>query len=287
MRKGTLAVTALALALVATPVSSVLAAATQSSNNPSTTQSGNNATTATTATATATAAAASSGSVYRAVAVNWENVQTQIADTTEGNLDIVTGGTVNVSAATLDKLAGKNVVMALHVGNGIAVSISGQDLNAAGTELKMTFTDKVQIPENVQKEVLDGALSSKVFAMEEKGAYGVKLDIHFHMGVQFAGKYANLYHYDETLGRMVCDGSFLITDKGQAMFALLAGDDYIVTVTEEIPAGVGTVYTVAAGDTMSGIAAKNGVTLNALLAANTGIQDVNKIVPGQQITIVK
>ncbi len=44
-------------------------------------------------------------------------------------------------------------------------------------------------------------------------------------------------------------------------------------------------YTVQPGDTLSGIAEKFGVSLQALEAANPQIQDPNRIFPGQVITI--
>jgi hypothetical protein len=44
-------------------------------------------------------------------------------------------------------------------------------------------------------------------------------------------------------------------------------------------------YVIAKGDTMSKIAARFGVTLEALLAANPQLKDPNKIVEGDQLTI--
>lgn len=44
-------------------------------------------------------------------------------------------------------------------------------------------------------------------------------------------------------------------------------------------------YSVSSGDTLSGIALKNGVSLSTLLAANKGITDPNKIAAGQSIVI--
>ncbi len=46
-----------------------------------------------------------------------------------------------------------------------------------------------------------------------------------------------------------------------------------------------TSYTVRSGDTMSGIAARHGVTLAALVAANRHITNANLIYPGQKLTI--
>jgi spore coat assembly protein SafA len=49
------------------------------------------------------------------------------------------------------------------------------------------------------------------------------------------------------------------------------------------PSGGG--YTVRSGDTMSGIAARNGVSLGALVRANPQVSNPNLIYPGQRLTI--
>lgn len=51
------------------------------------------------------------------------------------------------------------------------------------------------------------------------------------------------------------------------------------------PAPTPTVYTVKKGDTLSKIAARNGLTLDELLAANPDIKNPNKVGEGQQIII--
>lgn len=53
----------------------------------------------------------------------------------------------------------------------------------------------------------------------------------------------------------------------------------------EALAGADTTYAVAAGDTLSAIAARNGTTVDALLAANPQITDPNRIRAGDQIVI--
>ena len=44
-------------------------------------------------------------------------------------------------------------------------------------------------------------------------------------------------------------------------------------------------YTVKSGDSLSGIAATYGVTVDDILAANPSITDPNKIAPGDKIVI--
>lgn len=203
-------------------------------------------------------------------------------------IDVGTGTDVEVPTETLRKLAGKNVTLAMHAGDGIAVSAFGREVETANRDLKITLTDKDDIiPEYVSQKILFGALYSKMFAMEEKVDYDIRLNIHFSLGKDYAGKYANLYHFDEQTDNMVYDGSFIITSGGMAMFSLDRGDEYILTVTDDLRAGGKTQYTVMAGDNLTRIAEKNGVSLTALIAANPGIIDVNKIYPGEIISIIK
>lgn len=56
------------------------------------------------------------------------------------------------------------------------------------------------------------------------------------------------------------------------------------TTTTSVPAGSGT-YVVKSGDTMAKIAAKNGMTLDALLSLNPQVKNKNLIVVGQKIVV--
>ena len=224
--------------------------------------------------------------------VDWGAVDSEIGTgTAQGQtrvIDIGTGTDVQVPTETLRKLAGKNVTLAMHTGGGVAISAFGRDVAAASQDLKITLTDEEDaIPEYVSRKVLPGALYSKMFAMEEKVDYGIRLNIHFNLGREYAGKYANLYHFDEQSDTMAYDGSFIITTGGMAMFSLNRGDEYILTVTDELQNGGRTQYTVAAGDNLTRIAARSGISLKELIAANPGIKDANRIYPGEVLVIVK
>lgn len=242
-------------------------------------------------------AAGTAGKIFAAPLSTWKEVDWSTVDReidavsnrqTNENIDISAGPSMEVPAETLRKLAGKNVMLSLHTGQGLAVSAFGRDLTTAERDLKITLTDEEDmIPENVSKRILADALYSKMFAMEEKVDYDIKLNIHFSLGKDYAGKYANLYHFDELADRMVYDDSFIITGSGMAMFSLSRGDEYILTVTDSLLAGAKVDYTVAAGDCLIKIAQKNGISLGELLAANPNIKDANKIYPGEIIAIVK
>ena len=232
-----------------------------------------------------------SGSAEVVYNVDWNNVQNTVAANKTGTTDITTGNSMQVSGQLLQTLKDTKGVLALHTGNGIAVSICGKDVKKTDKNVAITFAENPNIPVSAKSSVLANALYSRSFEMKEKVLYSVKMDIHFNVGKQFAGKYANLYHYDELTGTMKLEGTYRITDTGAAMFLLYHGDEYILTVTEKAPKGVvaGGVsnadYTVAKGDTLWGIAAKNGISLRKILAANPNIKNPDRIHVGQKIVI--
>lgn len=223
--------------------------------------------------------------------VDWNGVLNTVAANQAGTTDITTGNSMQVSTQLLQTLKKTKGVLALHTGKGITVSICGKDLKKTDKNVVITFAENPNITASAKNAVLANALYSKSFEMKEKVLYSVKMDIHFNVGKQFAGKYANLYHYDEQTGTMKLEGTFRITDTGAAMFLLYHGDEYILTVTEQAPAGavVGGVangtYTVVAGDTLSSIAAKNHIALARILAANPDIKNPNLIHVGQKIVL--
>lgn len=223
--------------------------------------------------------------------VDWNNVQNTVAANKTGTTDITTGDSMQVSGQLLQTLKDTKGVLALHTGNGITVSICGKDIKKTDKNVAITFAENPNIPASAKSTVLANALYSRSFEMKEKVLYSVKMDIHFNVGKEFAGKYANLYHYDEQTGTMKLEGTYRITDTGAAMFLLYHGDEYILTVTETAPKGVtvggvsNAAYTATKGDTLWRIAAKNGISLKRILAANPNIKNPDRIQVGQKIVI--
>ena len=234
--------------------------------------------------------------------VDWNtvtsNVQAKIAEVTQNpninsvNMNIVCSGETRLPAAVLGSIKGSDVTLALHSGNGVAVSISGQDLK--GTALNALQNIDLTVDSNAQNIPAAMAASKKAEAtkqlsVKDTGAFPVAVNIHVNVGAENSRKYANLYRYNAEKKQLEYCGSFLVTRNGQSMFALKQGGDYMVTVTAAQPKE--TVYfnsgdyAVKAGDTLSAIAKRNHMSLAELKAKNPQIKDLHKIRVGQKLNL--
>lgn len=234
--------------------------------------------------------------------VNWDDVklsvQNKLVELVQNpkiatvNMNFVCSGEVKVPTSILQAIKGTNVTIAFHSGNGVALSISGQDLKNKDLSklnaVELTVIDSEgRIPENIVAS--KQGEKKRLISIKDTGDFGVAVNLHVNVGKENAGKYANLYRYNPEKGRLEYCGSFLITSNGQSMFALRRGGDYLVTVTADKPSEsiwyMGGDYTVKAGDTLSAIAKRNHMTLAELLRRNVQITNRNVIKVGQKLNL--
>ena len=234
--------------------------------------------------------------------VNWNEVSSSVQDKVTElaqnpaiatvNMNIVCTGEVQVPQKVLNTIKGANVTVAFHSGNGVAMSISGQDLkNKDLSKIQNIDLTVDQTSNNIPANVVAVKTSAptRQLAIKDTGSFGVNVNIHVNVGKENAGKTANLYRYNAEKGRLEYCGSFTVTSNGQSMFALKRGGNYLVTVTERRPSesvwyAEGD-YTVKAGDTLSKIAQRNHMTLAELLRRNAQITNRNLIKVGQRLNL--
>ncbi len=234
--------------------------------------------------------------------VDWNtvtaNVQDKIAEVTQNpnihsvNMNIVCSGETKLPATVLESIQGSNMTLALHSGNGVAISISGQDLKGTALNALQSIdltvnSDAQNIPAAVVAS--KNADAVKQLSVQNSGVFPVPVNIHVSVGAENSGKSANLYRYNEETKQLEYCASFPVTRNGQSMFALKQGGDYMVTVTATQPKETvyfaGGDYTVKAGDTLSAIAARSNISLTALKAKNPQIKNIHKIRVGQKINL--
>ena len=234
--------------------------------------------------------------------VNWNEVSSSVQDKVTEiaqnpaiatvNMNMVCTGEVQVPQKVLNTIKGTNVTVAFHSGNGVAMSISGQDLkNKDLSKIQNIDLTVDQASNNIPANVVAAKTSAPTSQLEIKdtGSFGVNVNIHVNVGKENAGKTANMYRYNAEKGRLEYCGSFTVTSNGQSMFALKRGGNYLVTVTERRPSesvwyAEGD-YTVKAGDTLSKIAQRNHMTLAELLRRNAQITNRNVIKVGQRLNL--
>ena len=237
-----------------------------------------------------------------APAVDWTDVSNSVQDKVAEmmknpaiasvNMNFVCSGEVKVPQNILNTIKGTKLTVAFHSGNGVALSISGQDLKnkdlskIQNIELTVDQTSNT-IPANVVS-AKSGTVNRQL-GIRDTGSFGVNVNIHVNVGKDNSGKSANLYRYNTEKGRLEYCGSFTVTSTGQSMFALKRGGNYLVTVTDRRPsesiwyAEGG--YTVKSGDTLSRIAKRNRMTLAQLLRRNVQITNQNVIRVGQKLNL--
>ena len=234
--------------------------------------------------------------------VNWNEVISSVQDKVTEiaqnpaiatvNMNMVCTGEVQVPQKVLNTIKGTNVTVAFHSGNGVAMSISGQDLkNKDLSKIQNIDLTVDQTSNNIPASVVAAKTSAptRQLAIKDTGSFGVNVNIHVNVGKENAGKTANLYRYNAEKGRLEYCGSFTVTSNGQSMFALKRGGNYLVTVTERRPSesvwfAEGN-YIVKAGDTLSKIAQRNHMTLTELLRRNAQITNRNLIKVGQRLNL--
>ena len=234
--------------------------------------------------------------------VNWNEVSSSVQDKVTEiaqnpaiatvNMNVVCTGEVQVPQKVLNTIKGTNVTVAFHSGNGVAMSISGQDLkNKDLSKIQNIDLTVDQTSNNIPASVVAAKTSAptRQLAIKDTGNFGVNVNIHVNVGKENAGKTANMYRYNAEKGRLEYCGSFTVTSNGQSMFALKRGGNYLVTVTERRPSesvwfAEGN-YIVKAGDTLSKIAQRNHMTLTELLRRNAQITNRNLIKVGQRLNL--
>ena len=237
-----------------------------------------------------------------APAVDWTDVSNSVQDKVAEmmknpaiasvNMNFVCSGEVKVPQNILNTIKGTKLTVAFHSGNGVALSISGQDLKnkdlskIQNIDLTVDQTSNT-IPANVVS-AKSGTVNRQL-GIRDTGSFGVNVNIHVNVGKDNSGKSANLYRYNTEKGRLEYCGSFTITSTGQSMFALKRGGNYLVTVTDRRPSEsiwyTEGGYTVKSGDTLFKIAKRNHMTLAQLLRRNVQITNQNVIRVGQKLNL--
>lgn len=259
------------------------------SNDNNNNNNNNNSDSTPSATATPAPVVVGADGMYENVQVKWVETTAVVnaaiaraaAQGTIQNVDIIIGKTVNVPTSVLTQIAGNNVTLALHVGRGLALTITGTDIVGTNASFNVSLVTST-IPAAAKASVAENAISTRDFSFNQDGAFPFHVNMHMNFGTENVGKTAVLYRFDAATGKMVQVGTFIVNADGQAMFGLNQGGQYVAVVVEVVEPST---YTVQPGDTFGRIASRHGMSAAELKAANPGIRNINKIKVGQVLNV--
>lgn len=225
---------------------------------------------------------------------SWTNVLAKLKISTEKDLVVYTGEEIRIPREVLNAVKENTSTLMMQIGGGISFSISKEDVTDSmlNSELNLSVKErKINISNDIRSQAVEGASAVSEFMMEDKGFFGGRINVHFSLGKENAGKFANLFYYDQESEQLDLVGLYPINERGQAMFGIFEGGDYLLTVTNQASGAKlvgrlsGQEYVVKPGDTLWGIAGKYHKSIQELQNLNPAIQNLDLIYVGTRIVV--
>ena len=172
---------------------------------------------------------------------DWDDVAGDIASAAPGStVKVDMDGTTVLPGEVLDELAGRDVTLALDMGDGVSWEIDGGDV-PAGTayddvDLGVGF-DGDAIPVDVV-DLVAGEHGSVQMSLAHDGPFAFALTLVAPLGEDAAGLVANLYRYDDEAGSLGYEASAQVDDEGVARLPFGHASSWLVALdsrSHELP----------------------------------------------------
>ena len=163
---------------------------------------------------------------------SWEQVEEEIADAKPGAT--VTVEDPDIPGEILEALAGEDVTLRVEVNSSLSWEIKGEDLkiSASYSDLDLAVTWKSQgIPAHLLSPLL--GRETVQFSVKHDGEFGFPAALVTDLGRANAGRWANLYHYNEKDGAMEFEAAVQISAEGKARLPMSHASQYAVVIHEK------------------------------------------------------
>ena len=169
------------------------------------------------------------------------NPPTVSEETTDAIADAQPGETVTVDLSSgstkLDKdvfetLAGKDVTLVIDLGDGVSWTVNGSDIpeDATLTDIDMGVTmNSDGIPVDVVNAIT-GEHGSVQLELAHDGDFGFTMTLNAPLGVENAGYWANLYHYDEDAEQLTFETAAEIDADGSVSLPMSHASQYAIVI---------------------------------------------------------
>lgn len=162
----------------------------------------------------------------------WQAISEEIAETRTGGIVTVDmNGTTELPKNIAADIAGKDVDLVLNMGGGISWTINGLSVTDPKTVDMSVSANTQNIPVDVINYV-SGENYTMQLSLAHSGDFGFTATLTVNLSKKNNGLYANLFHYDETLGEL----DFSCCDKienGSADLVFTHASEWAIVISEK------------------------------------------------------
>lgn len=172
----------------------------------------------------------------------WTSITNKIANSAAGSTVLIKmNGATSIPSTVFSAFKGKNVTVTFDFIT-YAWTVNGTSITAANTlNLGADFTS-ADISSTTVGTVAPGRVYRQ-FKLNHNGSFGFTARFTMMIDSKYSGKYANLFYYNPSNGRLEFQSSGLISSSGYATMAIFHASNYVVVIDN---APLGTTLSVGA-----------------------------------------
>ncbi len=166
----------------------------------------------------------------------WSAIEDELALADDGDdIAVDMNGATEVPKEIFESVAGKSVEVSFDLEEGLSWTVNGADIptDADLSDLDLGVTmDSDGIPVDVIDAVTSESSTTVQMTLAHDGAFGFTMTLSAPLGKENAGRWANLYHYNEALGRMDFEVAVKIDDDGNAKLPMSHASQYAIVIDD-------------------------------------------------------
>ena len=144
-------------------------------------------------------------------------------------------GTTEVPGQLLEEMAGKDMTVELDMDGGVTWTVEGQyvpaDVSLSDLDLGVSMdTDGISMD---VINTVTGEYGAVQMSLEHDGEFGFAITLNAPLGRENAGRWANLYHYDEEAEKLIFETSARITSNGSAALTMTHASQYAIVIDDK------------------------------------------------------
>ena len=164
----------------------------------------------------------------------------QAADPGETVTVDLSSGSTKLDKEVFETLAGRDVTLVIDLGDDVSWTVKGSDIpeDATLTDIDMGVTmNSDGIPVNVINTIT-GEVGTVQITLAHDGAFGFTMTLTAPLGVENAGYWANLYHYDEDAEQLTFETAAEIDADGSVSLPMSHASQYAIVIDTHSHAAV-------------------------------------------------